>query len=1081
MSRTNDYSQRLYQARDLQALRDLLQEVNEHANSDADFRPRNIRMSILRALRDATGDDLVAAREIILQELWPRCVGSVEEDDQPSSTIVLQEDGTQVWTPSRPQEAIWEAHEARELLGTWLAAWVEAEEIELRAEVVQKTCIKIMQYQTNVAAVQSGCWTLSSIGWRSQEVESLLWKIIERRDLGGDVAGGVLVALGLERSRRGEFIAQLKERAKERAIRYNSYPMIRLRTPELVEDALALFHAKSPLRWFDGRPRIGKENDANEMDLKLSFLSNFADSIWGDVQAQQQIWKEIFETCRDTAVGRRSLMFTGNLAPWCNTPEMIPDFLNMLPKILEDGKKESAGQEQTNADIDPTHFPVYIAAERLEAAVRPYQLEGWRTIKSDQLNPFKSIAFQDTHQTGYHTTSPMRAKESAWRFLALAGKRWEAADVQRSLSAESSGYVQGHIAEIVACFGCDPLPEIVYQTLTVPGQEAEGPRELDTGEDSSEFFAYRGMENIARTTANREAFDALLSFSYLYGGEMLRSTSDSVDEVAIYLVREKKDKIVVPKLWETIEAHKPKHKYIAAISALHALSAVKQLPTSDWEKFLPIARDTDLDDYFRALAVQAIGFMDDEFVASAAYSAIDELWMEARTKQRIELAGRAREALARHGTWDGERTELFLSDIGLEQREGVWRMKQLGTMESNDMAALFYIYKADKTLFQTAVCDILRSPRDEPAYALTFWLTRSDETNHITIDETVAHAMVDVLKATSKRGVRRYLLDALSLGAPDILLQEQWSKISAQWSTGARVALADAIGQTNIQPLPETAIQTLDQLAHDDAFEVRRATLRTFKAVAPNELQNLCEIWGRQSESAFERQIAAQGVYWTDGPFLLTDDSLSQYLLNDREPSVRKTAQESLEANREREWADSYLQQVEQASTQEHTPSNAFKFGAALERVGDDSHLRRLKRADTDKMSPPVRFWRRQIAEELEKKWREKTRKWDDLGEGAISETVEGRVIQGAKDIKVIVWLRLRPAAGVRGISGWGGRLRAKNDDTTAWPSIGEAHLVLDDGRKGDILIGNSNITIGADAEQWASFSGQGRFEGPPS
>lgn len=313
MASNDDFSARLYAARDVTALRELLREVNERAQMDAHFRPRRIRTAILRTLRDVV-EDADTAREILLEELWPRCVQGFEDDGQPSSSVEMDEAGTRVLAPSRPQEATWEAHEARELLASWLAAWLEVGNSELRVETCERSCDAALRVGAGVAEVQAACWTLHEIGWRSERVENTLWRLASRNDIAGDVAGGVLASLGLDPSRRDEFIAQWRKRARLRPIRYNSHAAITLASPELVEDAIAMFHATSSLRWFDGSERptakqierhAGAQDEASqnedaddgvkmEMDMKLTFLSHLADALCDHAPSQDILWKTIF-------------------------------------------------------------------------------------------------------------------------------------------------------------------------------------------------------------------------------------------------------------------------------------------------------------------------------------------------------------------------------------------------------------------------------------------------------------------------------------------------------------------------------------------------------------------------------------------------------------------------------------------------------------------------------------------------------------------------------------------------------------------------------------------------------------------
>ncbi len=1076
MSQSDNFSERLYASQNTDELRELLNDLNERANTDKDFRPRRIRMAVYTTLQD----NISEAREVreVIFGLW-RLGMSGDQKVEPSE--IVEEDGRRIHTPSRSQEDVWERHEARELLGKWMADWVDVDGTALREELCDLSCQQALDSAASIPKIQAACWTLGQIGWRSERVEKTFWTLLKRDDVAGDVASGILVNLGLDASQREPFIAQLRERVKRRPIRYNCYPIQRLGVPELVDEALSLVRQPSELSWYDGEPRDGNESIEMEEDMKHTFLSHLADELWKFEEAQDKIWKAIYEQCRQTEEGRNDLLFTGNLAPWCDSSSMVLDFLSVLPDVFVDERRnrQNAGKavESQESDVDPHHISIHLAAERLQAALRPRQLEGWQNVSDELLAPFANLAVRNTFQTGYHTTSPMRAKENCWKMLAFAGGRWDSDEVQNALSNEKSGFVQGHIAELIACFGCDPLPPIVVETLTRSGNGKDGTRDISEGEDSSLFFACRGMENIARATASPAAFDALLGFNFVYGGDVLRSTNDALNEVAAHLIHQG-DPSVVDALWEATMPKEPLHRRETAISALHHLSHQGLLPSEGWERFVTLAQNNEVDDYFRALAVQAIGFLPDKAVRNQAFDSLTKFWLSHRDDSEASIARSARESLARHGSWQrlsDEHQRLFLTDLGVEQRNGTWGALHLEMAVSEDMATLHCLYQQFPEDFETAVCDVLTGEENDLAYALTFELINSNQNAPAQLRERVVHAIVSQIQPgqteqqAGTRPVKRYLFDALSLVAPQSLLEQDWKEMLSEWPAEVRVALAEAMGRTNAQEFsPNNASKTLEALAHDGSFVVRRVALRTAKTLMPELYQEWCEAWSR-SEWVFERCIAAEGVLWMDE----APQEVVNRVLSDCEGVVREAARKSAEANRQRLWADSYLTRIEAQAETALTPHGLFAYGAALQKIGDDWHLHRLKHRRVEILSPAVRFWWREVTEGLEKEWRDRTRDWNHLGEGVISLHDDAILVSDGQRIEIEIWLWEQPRAGARSRSSWGGHLRVK--DASFVPLAAdpeEAFVELKDGRRGEISVSNSHWKTGKRTESRATFSG---------
>ena len=1020
-SQTKAFTDRLYKTENTDELQQLLVDVNAHAQNDAEFRPRRIRMAIYGALRDNLGADVAAVRESML-ELWQLCTTADKNEELQTSTIEEIE-GRKVNTPSRSQEDTWERHEARELLGEWIAAWIEVEDASLRQELCDLSCELALRSDASVESVQAACWMLGAIDWRSEEVENTLWQVLAREDIAGDVASGVLADMGLPTHQRAKFIYQLRVRSAQRSNRFNAFALQRLGEPELLDDALAFFEANPNINWSDGEPRKTEDSESLDELMRVGFLSQLADSLWQYPDAQNKIWDTVYQHCNATKKGRSRLLFTGDLARRCDSPSLIGDFFNALPAVLHDEieKGTNPSKQLSDSDIDPNHFILSIAAERLKDSNRPQQLKGWQNLSGKQLEPFSKLALRNTHQSGMFATSPMRAKEICWQMLAMAGGRWDSAMVERALRDESSGSSRKDVGDVVACFGCSPLPLLVVETLTQKGDGAQGERDISLGEDSSLFVSCRGIENIARGTADRAAFEALLGFNYVYGDDVLRSTNDALNEVAAHLIRSG-DSDISSDLWKALSPSKPTHQRILAISGLHFLALEGLLPTDGWERFFDFAEDQSIDPYFRALALQAIGFFNEQGIKETVSARLREAWIGFRGGEDAELSWSARESLARHGTWreltPHEQT-IFLQELGLEEKDGNWRVKSGSEQEWENsepeiMRALGGVYRSAPSQFEAAVCDVLNGTNENAAYALSTELFQRKAGEQVRLDTPLIDAIISQIKDAARMGaqshrssVRRYVFEDLSFGAPQRLLEEPWREITESLPSDARAALADAIGHTEVTQsnLMEASL-TLEALAQDGSFVVRRAALRAASVLIPEVLEQWCKNWGSKNFSTSQRESRLKAFSGLPTP----PEDLTSRLYNDREPSVRKAAHDSANANRQRRWADSYLASIRKALDISQTPEMLYAYGVALAQTGDDSHLHALQTQDIQFPNPAMRFWWKQTVTELQDNWRKATRDWSDLGEGSISSYDDKAVVMcGEESQEVEVWYGCGP------------------------------------------------------------------------
>jgi hypothetical protein len=195
-------------------------------------------------------------------------------------------------------------------------------------------------------------------------------------------------------------------------------------------------------------------------------------------------------------------------------------------------------------------------------------------------------------------------------------------------------------------------------------------------------------------------------------------------------------------------------------------------------------------------------------------------------------------------------------------------------------------------------------------------------------------------------------------------------------------------------------------------------------------LRSVCTAWALLTEANVQpperpfvidmRRRAAEAAAWlepvpVEGP--VAD------LAWDSDPEVRATFARCRRERRERDWAEAYLRPVLGVSD-DRSLLAAWKYGRALERVGDDDVLERLEDRRRNDLPPGVRHWLGSLIKKLRARWDEVTRTWPEpwFARRGRLEQVDALVGEDEKRAKqVSCWLWQVPATDLVEFSVWGG------------------------------------------------------------
>jgi hypothetical protein len=288
-----------------------------------------------------------------------------------------------------------------------------------------------------------------------------------------------------------------------------------------------------------------------------------------------------------------------------------------------------------------------------------------------------------------------------------------------------------------------------------------------------------------------------------------------------------------------------------------------------------------------------------------------------------------------------------------------------------------------------------------------------------------------------------------------------------------QVALANALGKVKTQQDNQgQCLASLEMLAEDSLYPVRRAAYRGLARQSVTHLYKLCDSW-LDSPLLKLNLRAAEACGWIENVVENGKDGfdkLYRQCISHPEPNVRQAAHRSWEERRRRLWSRVYLGKVMSVEGKDNFEVlRNWCYGDALRQVGDDECRGILREHVSIKPLPPnIRYWIKYILEEFEKNWKKTTQEWPDpwTDMSGVIERGNGKLIVGSKkvvDIRYSTW-RV-PAASPGEKPSWGGTMMLSFWD---YHNLDEAIIELEGGRRGKIILagfmGNTATFLGAEA-----------------
>jgi hypothetical protein len=831
----------------------------------------------------------------------------------------------------------------RNLLADWIDQCPAPHRHRLRSDILDTLCRLTVDAPTREAI-----GTIGVIGYRDEQILRSLWRIAERTGQLGDSAVNTLAGLGLAGKARERLIGLFCEKVRT-GIRVGLlYALQQLAGPELLDMLLA--NVSDP---------VLTSNLPNDVPflLLIRILSKIADHAPADRALQDRVWQAI-------RVHKREAMSSPDVAGRCDTPATLIDYARWVMESATSG-----------APIEMRD----ILYERLGELVRPRQLAGWDDLPRDELLPIlRKDACHNTNLTGEFITTGVRLKVDAIETALALGCSEPDSWLDEAVGQESNPHVQQMVLNVAASLKVERLPACVLDLVR---------NEFNASSDAvGELVARAAAIRLAHSAGTRQAFELLLESGLTLDGSVLISTADALADLAVARVEAGDPDVAIRLLDRALDGPAERHRDMA-VNALCFLAIRKKLDPALAVRLIEVLEVQDLKENIRSKGIEALGFL-----PANDFGPVD-VYLVRLTEVEGNIGFRAIEAIIRRGHQNKLDERVFRDRIGVKMSGDIWSFPDDDKISGWQAFLVGLLYRDDSSRLAPAVADVLRRSRSDAV----FRLFPSVIHHGLNTPPIIADALVGRIYERFRRNfVETSLFDVLAKVAPNRLVLESWAKVWDSWLPEGRGALCDAIRTNSFLSHDARAIAMLSALGFDSTFAVRRAAFRALAAVDADALESSCRYWA-DSDNVEIRQRAAEAAAWLPSETVNDDEIEEIGLATDRERSVRNIAEEILPARRKRDWATQFLDRILSVRSGENqNVLPAYRFGRALEKLGDDDARRRLTEHIANAELPPnVVHWLNGICKGIDDRWKQETRKWPQpwlASEGHIEE-LDGRIV----------------------------------------------------------------------------------------
>ncbi len=871
------------------------------------------------------------------------------------------------------------AYELRQFLVTWIEQYADEDKVPLRDRI-------LIDAQAAIAGKsgQAALRTISAIGFLTPSLDRNLQVLTRRIDSLGDLAINCLAGLALQSKTKDQMVRKV---------------LRRLPTHQFPSFVSAIWHLRDT-RFVPtlAHRLVEKPREAFEV---VGLLGLIADQAPHDMDLQKRVWTAFERGMSSEA--QKTMLMTGNGMTFCNINEVVPSLLASLEKH------------------GANHYLVY---NMLKECVRPDQLVGWKRVDKDHLK--RLLAPAATLCTGNRTRSMTiedHLRRRAWETALSAGITAVSDWLAEILDKTSSPFERRDALTFASFVRLENWPALVDELVC---------SEINPEDKGGQSFMDKmAASQVLYATGAKEAFRTLLNTGFTSGGSPLRSSSESVADLAAQIAKDDPE-FVLSSLFASCASKEVGNRRMLAVAGIQRLAAIKAIPTDYLARLVTIAQDDSMPPYAIAGLIWSLACFPDILSTLGVRELLLRMIDSADVDLEVKFQGL--QALLHLEDWRDYR-QRFITALQLKDVDGaltptsprqyqMWQgflLAQLSIREPNTFLA------ATKIVLAEAQSDVVHA------------ILRTFQTTELDRGETG----IELGKCAIERALKRLgssfgetdtFVRIASL-APEDFVFADWEREWNQWMPGVRATLADELQRAALhlsQGTEGRPFEMLEKLLADPAYQVRRAAARSYSRLDTRRLLELSDKWIRSGQIDLRIRVAELAQWLPPDEKVSLDNSILRQLKRDPEPSVRKAAVRSSQELRNRVWSTNYLERIRSGDRLDGNKwvSECFCLGRALAETGDDDTLTSINELRLQLDTPPnVRNWLASVVEELEQRWRKVTREWPEPGLPWLGklEVCEGGAKLGGRVLKTKLTLwSSRPESPSAPIS-WGGGFQSES------------------------------------------------------
>ena len=807
--------------------------------------------------------------------------------------------------------------------------------------------------------------TISTIGMKSDEITNRLWDIAFSDSKFSESAVCTLIGLGIPKN--GDGIG--KDRRSK---------VIELGRFNLLKGKL---EAVTHIIWY----LCGPEG----MDLVLDALVNFADLKGQDYNltmlfsgaaraidrcdVSSSFHEKIWDVFR---INRRIINMNASFAFGCQSPRPIRDYLDWLVE---------------NSTEENLHIQFSITRARIGELYKPQHLDGFDMVDKERTSPFlEDIAAKDSGIKGLFATPILDAKQSSIQWLQCLGTGDFIRLSTSIILRETSPYVVHRLADLLSASQQDHLPSDLCMQI-------ESPSLLDSDE-SENYLRQSATIQLAHASESREAFLAMTRFGYLHRGNIPLSVIDALTDLAKARVSQG-DSDVCELIMGMISRDAAKHHREAGVAVFCRLIGSGYLFPNAADRLQDIANDHSLEVLSQRRAFIALGS------ANVKVNDSQLEWLRAVAfSSDLDLQPDAFEGfLLRDGIQVCDYPDVA-EFLGCEYENDQFRLKDPRNVTAWQAHMLAHLYLKNQSHVNSAIETILKLASGTAIHQVTWAIEKLG----VAQPRTVVENLRDCVLASNNGGrADTDLIRTLGFVSPELLSYLVESGVWTDWLEPGRIALAENlricsnVGIVNSKIL----VTTCAAFINDPSFQVRRMAYRLFARIKPDEFVVFLRVLASNEDPELISR-AAEGIRWL--PSSQFDDEFihSFALATHRLPEIREIAKDATRERRDREWGDFYTNAIESAVLENRLAASEFRQGTALEMIGDDETIERLRALSNNPcVKPRIRFWLTATRKAVEKQWKktlgQSAQPWS-LIHGTVQK-VEGSLYVSCNDMELKV------------------------------------------------------------------------------